>query len=140
MLMNEKEFDFAYAEALRYCQIVEHDVKMILALLQGSSPEENLKSIESERKTLGEIIHDIQELDRDSQEPFFTPNDYRVLRSIRDERNHFVHQAYAAFLYDKTGKAFLEESARLEKFHGNMVKMARATQHARICAAKNYKK
>ena len=138
--MTEKEFDIAYAETLRYCQIVEHDAKMILALLQDGNPEENLLAIEAERKTLGEIIHAIQDLDSDQQEPFFTANDYRVLRSIRDERNHFVHQAYAAFLYDKTGAKFPEECARLAKFHDNMVKMARATQRARLYAAKKFKK
>ena len=138
--MTEKEFDIAYAETLRYCQIVEHDVKMILALLQGGNPEENLLQIEKEKHTLGENIHAIQDLDRDQEEAFFTPNDYRVLRSIRDERNHFVHQAYAEFLYDRTGKAFPIECARLQKFHDNMVKMARATQHARIVAAKRFKK
>ena len=138
--MTEKEFDIAYAETLRYCQIVEHDVKMILALLQEGNPEENLIAIENERNTLGEIIHAIRDLDHDQQEPFFTPNDYRVLRSIRDERNHFVHQAYAEFLYDKTGTKYPEECARLQKFHDNMVKMARATQHARLYAAKKFKK
>ncbi len=138
--MNEKEFDIAYAETLRYCQIVEHDAKMILALLQGGDPEKNLANIENERKTLGEVIHDIRDLDHDQEEPFFSQNDYRVLRSIRDERNHFVHQAYAAFLYDKTGTMFAIECARLQKFHDNMEKMARATQRARIYAAKKFKK
>ena len=134
-----KEFDALYAEALRYCQVVEHDATMILALLQEGDSQKNLQAIRKQRMTLGEVLHDISEIDKSSPKPFFSKSDYHVLYSIRDERNHFVHESYAAFLY-KTGnlaeQSFEEEFARLSKFHDNMALMAKATQRARIEAAK----
>ena len=141
--MNYKDllpqFDAAYAETLRYCQVVEHDVMMILALLQEGDPKANLIEIREQRKTLGEIIHDIHEIDESQDKPFFSVNDYKVLYSIRNERNHFVHEAFSSFLY-KTGElaeeAFRKEQERLQKFHANMALMAKATQRARIAAAK----
>ena len=137
---RQKEFDSLYAETLRYCQVTEHNVVMILALLLEGNPDENLKQIREERKTLGECIHAIRDIDAKRNNPFFTKNDYHVLTSIRNERNHFVHEAYNEYLF-KNGEtalnSFNEEYKRLKKFHDDMLLVARASQNARIAAAKS---
>jgi hypothetical protein len=133
------EFTFLLGECLRYCQQVEHDVQMILALLQEGDKHSNLNNIKDNRLTLGNAIHEIGEIDKESDRPFFSQNDYKVLYTITGERNHFVHQSFNEFLYRQGEDAkthFEKEKERLLRFHTNMKAVSEAACKARLIAAK----
>ena len=133
------EFYFLLGESLRYCQQVEHDVQMILALMQDGDKHDNLSSIKSERMTLGGTIHALGEIDASREKPFFSPRDYKVLYSMTGERNHFVHQSFNEFLYrqGEAGEvAFNVEFERLKKFHSNMKLVSSDALKARLEAAR----
>ena len=130
-----KEFYFLLGESLRYCQQIEHDVQVVLALLRDGDKRNNLEVIKTERKTLGETIHELRDLDSLSEKPFFSAKCYRLLFSMTGERNHFVHQSFNEFQYKKgeAREAGLDaEFSRLQTFHEDLKFVSTVALHARL--------
>lgn len=130
-----KEFYLLLGESLRYCQQIEHDVQVVLALMQEGDKRNNLECIKNERKTLGETIHALKDIDSVSPKPFFSQKCYRLLFSMTGERNHFVHQSFNEFQYRKGGakeESFALEYNRLRTFHEDLRFVASVALHARL--------
>lgn len=130
--MNSDQLYWTAGKCLDYCQRIEHDVSLLLKLLslyQGVP----LPS-EEERRTLGQDIHLLEEIDRDS---YLSENDYRLLKGLRNRRNRLVHECFNDFRYAKDEdfeSSFSYSSSFAELFLSDLEKLWKAIENARIQA------
>lgn len=96
-MKTERDFHSLLGETIKYCQCIEHDVKMIYAGMIGGNVKSNM--IQIERETLGSAVTLLKELDEKRVKPFFSNQDYNTLWGITRIRNYWAHQGYIDYLY-----------------------------------------
>ena len=117
-------------KCLDYCQRIEHDVFLLLSLLSLRSG----MLLPEERRTLGQDIRLLQEADVSH---FLSDRDYGLLRSLRNRRNHLVHELYASFRYAEDAEVEGRLSASFsfaEEFLEDLSLLWKAVEDARIQA------
>ena len=93
------KFHIKVGETLMQCQRIEHDIKLIYAGMSKGDMEANIDAVQD--KALGTVILSLQQLDNENPEPYFSKNDYRLLKSIKNVRNWLAHQTYVDFIYSQ---------------------------------------
>ena len=125
-MIERRELDIFHryvGEVIMCCQCIEHDVKMIYAGMRRGDFYDNLCM--TRKDTLGEIVNSLERLDRSDNQPFFTSEDYKYMRKIRNIRNYWVHNSYIGFVYEDDieekfaliKKRLLDDRDRLMAFH-----------------------
>ena len=94
---NEVLFYQKLGELLMFCQCIEHDVKIIYATMLIGDYEENYSSLE--KKSLGTMVKLLENLDKEDTDLWLSEENYRILYSITDERNYWVHSVYTEYVY-----------------------------------------
>lgn len=133
------EFHVLVGETIMFCQTVEHDIKLIYAIMLKGDIDKNLKNVES--WTLGKTINLLQQLDFSDDDHFFSDDDYDLLNEITDKRNHIVHNTYQEFVYDDSNswdKDFNKQFKELKSFHDEMVNLSDLIEKVRFKALKVY--
>ena len=93
------KFHIKVGETLMQCQRIEHDIKLIYAGMSKGDMEANIDAVQD--KALGTVILSLQQLDNENPEQYFSKNDYRLLKSIKNVRNWLAHQTYVDFIYSQ---------------------------------------
>ena len=97
--MKLDDFHFKIGQTIMYCQVIEHDVKRIYAAMHVGDFYENLDKIE--KWSLGQTVQKLKELDFSGKSHYISASDYNFLKQMTEKRNHWCHQTYQTFLYNK---------------------------------------
>lgn len=137
--MDINYFHTKLGETLMYCQIIEHDIKFILAGMLKGDFDENLKKISN--LTLGCALKKLEELDYSDNQPFISKSDYKFLNKIKDERNYLAHSIYNNFVYKKNylySNLYKVECANLLKFNEKLSNTYKIVEEVRLDCLKKY--
>lgn len=139
--MELNEFHFLVGQTIMYCQIIEHDVKRIYAAMHKGDYYENLGK--AEKWTLGTCVGKLKELDFSDNDPYISASDYNFLKQITEKRNHWCHQTYQNFLYNKQflqSKEYVEECRKLQRDNQRFSRVCDVLENVRIKAQKEFKR
>lgn len=132
---NLKKFHQYVGETIMLCQCIEFDIKWMYAAMLRGDVDDNFEDLQKEKISLGQAILKLEALDN-SEDPYLTSTDYKMLREINDIRIHWAHNAYLEFIYcDDEGEReelFLRQSRRLENDHNRLNKLSDKIEKTRL--------
>lgn len=137
--MTLDDFHFMIGQTIMYCQMIEHDVKYIYAAMHIGNFYENLDKIE--KWSLGQTVQKLKELDFSGKSHYISASDYNFLKQMTVKRNHWCHQTYQNFLYNRQSlqsKEYAEECRNLECDNERLSKVCDALEKIRIQALKDF--
>ena len=137
--MTLDNFHFMVGQTIMYCQLIEHDVKCIYAAMHVGDYCKNLDEIE--RWSLGTTVKELKELDFSGKRPYISASDYNFLQQMTGKRNHWCHQTYQNFLYNKQflqSKEYTDECRKLQRDNEQLSKVCEALENVRIQAIKDF--
>lgn len=97
MHITYDDFKFYLGETIEYCQTIEHDIKWIYSMLLKGEPNVTFDSIRKD--SLGMVVNKLEPMDKSDGNPFFSNEDYKLIKQITSERNYLCHEIYRTFLY-----------------------------------------
>ncbi|MBQ9097972.1 MAG: hypothetical protein IJY50_00900 [Clostridia bacterium] len=139
-MMTLQEFHSRVGELIMHCQHIEEEVKMIYAALRKGDFDQNFETVR--RKPLGDVLVELQVLDRSDNDPYILKEDYDYLFRMKNVRNHWCHQAYANFLYVQDflrSPEYQRECRFLENDRERLGRLAHNLEKSRLLAVKIYK-
>lgn len=83
--MNFQYFKILHSETILYYQKIEHNLKLIYLHMPKSSVKKSKKDIA--KRTMGQVLSIIKNLDHSNSSPLLTNNDYIFLEKICENRN-----------------------------------------------------
>lgn len=137
--MTLDDFHFIIGQTIMYCQVIEHDVKRIYAAMHIGDYYDNLAKIE--KWSLGQTVQKLKELDFSSKNRYISASDYNFLKQMTEKRNHWCHQIYQNFLYNKQflqSKEYADECHKLERDNERLSNVCDALEKVRIQAEKDF--
>ena len=140
MLSNE-EFHKLVGETIMYCQCIEHDVKLIFAGMKAGDFQGNLREIK--RFNLGDVLKELETLDKSDNNPYFADSDYKLLNEIRMVRNYLAHEIYCEFLYllgEEQDLAYERTCEKLQKENDQLSNLYKSVESVRMNVLKNYRR
>lgn len=90
--MSIDEFRILHSEVIKFCQLIEDDLKWIYSYMHKGDIEENYNSLE--KTTLGTLVKKLKVLDNSEGELFISNDDYNFLKQMTEKRNYWCHQCY----------------------------------------------
>ncbi len=139
MILND--FHFMVGQTIMYCQIIEHDVKRIYAAMLIGDYYDNLEK--TEKWSLGQTVQKLKALDFSNNKPYISANDYNFLKQMTEKRNHWCHQAYQNFLYNKQflqSKEYADECRKLQRDNERLSNVCDALEKVRIQAIEDFRR
>lgn len=137
--MTLDDFHFKIGQTIMYCQVIEHDVKCIYAAMHVGDFYENLDKIQ--KWSLGQTVQKLKELDFSGKSHYISASDYNFLKQMTEKRNHWCHQTYQNFLYNKQvlqSKEYADECRKLERDNERLSNVCDALEKVRIQAVKDF--
>jgi len=134
-----EEFHLLVGQTMMECQCIEHDVKVIYAAMRRGDFKKNYDYIAT--YTLGKTLAELEELDICNVNPYFSVNDYELLDSIRNIRNHWAHRGYVEFVYkqgESFNAAFKSEFRRLKEDFEMLNALSEQTEKIRFEVMKKF--
>lgn len=132
-MVDLNNFHVLIGETMMECQCIEHDIKVIYAAMKSGDFKNNYKFISE--YTLGKALVELEELDICNVNPYFSVNDYKLLDSIRNIRNHWAHRGYVNFVYregEEFYSAFNEQLSRLKSDYKMLSALSKQTEAIRF--------
>ncbi len=137
--MTLDDFHFMIGQTIMCCQVIEHDVKRIYAAMHIGDFYDTLAKIE--KWSLGQTVQKLKELDFSSKNRYISASDYNFLKQMTEKRNHWCHQTYQKFLYNKQflqSKEYADECHKLERDNERLSNVCKALEKVRIQAEKDF--
>ena len=106
--MNYEKFTYLHSETIKYCQIIEGDLKWIYSFLHIGDIYKTRDSLDS--LTFGQIVKKLKQLDNSDGKPVLSPADYNFLGQMAQKRNYWCHECYRDFVYISNWETSLEFS------------------------------
>lgn len=122
-----------------FCQVIEHDVKLYAAMRKGDYYE-NLERVE--KWTLGKCVQELKALDFSDGDSYISASDYNFLKQMTEKRNHWCHQTYQNFLYNKQflhSREYANECRKLQRDNERLSNVCNALENMRIKAQEDFK-
>lgn len=95
--MNINKFKEKHSDLIKFFQIIEGDIKLIFAIMSKGDLDYNYSQIEN--LTLGQIVNELETLDKSEGEQYFSNSDYKLLKEVTKKRNYCCHFCYRDFVY-----------------------------------------
>lgn len=95
--MNYETFTYLHGETIKYCQIIEGDLKWIYSFLHIGDVYETRDTLDN--VTLGQVIKKLKQLDNSDGNPTLSASDYNFLSQMAQKRNYWCHKCYRDFVY-----------------------------------------
>lgn len=95
--MNYETFTYLHSETIKYCQIIEGDLKWIYSFMHVGDIYETRDSLGS--LTFGQIVRKLKQLDNSDGNPELSASDYNFLGQMAQKRNYWCHECYRDFVY-----------------------------------------
>jgi len=137
--MKLEEFHFMLGQTIMYCQVIEHDVKLIYASMLIGDYYDNIDKIE--KWSLGQTVQKLKDLDLSDKKPYLSASDYNFLMQMTDKRNHWCHQAYQNFVYNDEflySKEYSDECYKLQRDNEKLSLVSDEIENLRIRVQKKY--
>ena len=93
-----KEFRITHSTLIEHYQFIEAHLEGIYAAISEKSFSDGLKEVEKD--SLGGVVREIRELERDKKIRVFTEEEYAQLRQIIERRNFWCHCCYFEMAFD----------------------------------------
>ena len=139
--MNINTFKILHSETIKFCQIIEGDLKWIYSLMHTGNVGENHSKLE--KKTLGQVVSMLKELDELSGEQFISDDDYNFLKQMTAKRNYWCHVCYRDFMYEEdplTSPAYKKVCDKLQRDHDRLEQVFKNVEKAKLDANKVFKR
>ena len=133
MKLSFEKFKYAVGEVIAFCQMIEHDLKVIYSTLIYGDFDENYQSLKT--TTLGTMINYIEENDLETNLNYFSKSDYRLLKDLTRRRNYVCHEIFLTFVYKKdfiNSNEYLLACESLLTFHSEIVEISKKIEQRRI--------
>ena len=131
-ILDFKDFKFAVGETIGFCQMIEHDVKTILATIAEGDYEENFEYLN--HWTLGQLVNQLEEYDKEKGCELFSYVEYRILKDITKKRNYICHEIFRTFVYTKDfldSEEYMMACNVMLDFHEDVVSLAKSIERVR---------
>lgn len=133
-IQNINDFHYCVGKIMYFCQCIEHDIKLVYKGMR--KPMNDSEKAQFNAWTLGKTINELEKLDNSDGKPYFSNDDYDLLRTIKDIRNFYAHECYEEFIYEsddfKLNKAFSKVSRRLINDHNRLDKLFLIVEKVRL--------
>ena len=93
-----KEFRITHSTLIEHYQFIEAHLEGIYAAISEKSFSDGLKEVEKD--SLGGVVREIRELERDKKIRVFAEEEYAQLRQIIERRNFWCHCCYFEMAFD----------------------------------------
>ena len=97
MLLNE--FRVLHSTLIEHYQFIEAHLEGIYAAISGKSFADGIREVEKD--SLGGVVREIKELEREKKIQVFTGEEYTQLRQIIEQRNFWCHCCYFEMPFDR---------------------------------------
>ena len=98
-IMDLNNFRIFHSTLIEHYQFIEAHLEGIYAAVSGKSFADGLREVE--RDSLGGVVREIKELEREKKILIFTGEEYDRLREIIDRRNYWCHCCYFEMAFDR---------------------------------------
>lgn len=139
--MTLENFHFILGQTLMYCQIIEHDVKMIYAAMCKGDMNDTLSMIEKQKWTLGHSVKELKKLDFSDDNNYISANDYNFLSQMAHKRDYWCHKTYLQFVYNQSFLKSVEyekECQKLQRDNEKLSSVYKALEKVRLNAMRDF--
>ena len=139
--MTLENFHFILGQTLMYCQIIEHDVKMIYAAMCNGDMNDTLNMIEKQKWTLGHSVKELKKLDFSDDNNYISANDYNFLSQMAHKRDYWCHKTYLQFVYNKSflnSVEYEKECQKLQRDNEKLSSVYKALEKVRLNAMREF--
>ena len=95
--MKYEAFTYLHSETIKYCQIIEGDLKWVYSFLHIGDVYKTRDSLDN--LTFGQIVKKLKQLDNSDGNPVLSASDYNILSQMAQKRNYWCHECYRDFVY-----------------------------------------
>ena len=95
--MKYETFTYLHSETIKYCQIIEGDLKWIYSFLHVGNVDDTRDALDN--LTFGQIVKKLKQLDNSDGNPNLSASDYYFLSQMAQKRNYWCHECYRDFVY-----------------------------------------
>ncbi len=135
------EYKFLVGETILHYQLIENDLKIIYAGMLMGNIEENLAKVDREFRGLGDVIFALEKLDNSDGHPFFSENDYRMLKRLAGQRNYYCHQCFVDFCYIRDfirSEEYAKSCSKLKRTNDDIKKIQEQTENFKLTILNQY--
>ena len=112
------KYKYLLGETVMLYQLMENDLKLMYAGMLDGDFAENIDTVRSTYKGLGQIVQALELLDNSDSTPYFDEETYKLLNKLARQRNYYCHQCCVEFCYDpyfRDTPEFEESLKKLER-------------------------
>ena len=94
-----EKFRITHSTLIEHYQFIEAHLEGIYAAISGKSFLDGIQDVEKD--SLGGVIREIKEVEREKKIAVFTEDEYKQLRQIIERRNFWCHCCYFELSFDR---------------------------------------
>lgn len=139
--MTIEEFHCMLGQTIMYCQIIEHDVKMIFSAMVEGDMGNTLDMIERNKWTLGRSVKELKNLDFSDNNNYISASDYNFLSQMAQKRDYWCHKTYLQYIYNQDylqSKEYQKECQKLRRDNEKLMSVYKALEKVRLQAMKDF--
>ena len=138
---NFDNYKYLLGETIINYQLIENDLKMIYAGMLSGDFNDNIDYADKTFHGLGQIINALQKLDNSDNKPYFSKEDYKILKNLARDRNYYCHQCAIDFGYIQNfiySSEYKKNYSKLQKVNTEIKRMQKLTEDFRFEILKKY--
>ena len=131
--MNYETFTYLHSETIKYCQLIEGDLKWIYSFLHIGDIYETRDSLDS--LGFGQIVKKLKQLDNSDGNPELSASDYNFLSQMAQKRNYWCHECYRDFVYKynwEYSSEFAKVCDKLQRDHDKLQTVCRNVENLKL--------
>lgn len=131
--MNYETFTYLHSETIKYCQIIEGDLKWIYSFMHVGDIYETRDSLDS--LTFGQIVRKLKQLDNSDGNPELSASDYNFLGQMAQKRNYWCHECYRDFVYQSNwlhSTQYAKACDKLQRDHDKLEVVCRNVENLKL--------
>lgn len=131
--MNYETFTFLHSETIKFCQIIEGDLKWIYSFLHIGDIYQTRDSLDT--LGFGQIVKKLKQLDNSDGNPVLSASDYNFLGQMAQKRNYWCHECYRDFVYINSweySSEFTKVCNKLQKDHDKLQVVCRNVENLKL--------
>lgn len=138
---NFDNYKYLLGETIINYQLIENDLKMIYAGMSSGDFNDNIDYANKNFHGLGQIINALQKLDNSDNKPYFSKEDYKILKNLARDRNYYCHQCAIDFGYIQNfinSTEYKKNYSKLQSVNTEIKRMQKLTEDFRFEILKKY--
>ena len=138
---NFDNYKYLLGETIINYQLIENDLKMIYAGMLSGDFNDNIDYVDKTFHGLGQIIIALQKLDNSDNKPYFSKEDYKILKNLARDRNYYCHQCAIDFGYIQNfinSTEYKKNYSKLQSVNTEIKRMQKLTEDFRFEILKKY--